>query len=95
MKATGMVRKIDDLGRVVIPMELRRTLGISDKDPIEIFVEGDRIILRKYAPGCIFCGSLNIKIMHSNKPICHSCSYQIVADNVAADNKTGGATNAH
>lgn len=48
MKSTGIVRKIDNLGRVVVPMELRRTLGIEQKDPVEIFVDGDQIILRKY-----------------------------------------------
>lgn len=50
MKSTGMVRKVDELGRVVIPIELRRSLGISEKDPLEIFVEEDKIVLTKYAP---------------------------------------------
>lgn len=54
MKSTGIVRKVDELGRIVIPMELRKSLGISEKDPMEIFVDGDQIILRKYAPGCVF-----------------------------------------
>ncbi|MFJ8100390.1 AbrB/MazE/SpoVT family DNA-binding domain-containing protein [Lysinibacillus sp. NPDC096212] len=48
MKSTGIVRKVDDLGRVVIPIELRRTLGIGEKDSLEIFIDGDRIILKKY-----------------------------------------------
>ncbi|AZJ24451.1 AbrB family transcriptional regulator [Bacillus thuringiensis] len=48
MKSTGIVRKIDELGRVVIPKETRRTLNIHEKDPLEIFVEGDAIILQKY-----------------------------------------------
>lgn len=56
MKATGIVRKVDELGRVVIPMELRRTLGIGEKDPLEIFTDGEQIILRKYAPGCVLTG---------------------------------------
>ena len=56
MKATGIVRKIDDLGRVVLPIELRRTLNIDIKDPVEIFIEGDLIILKKYEPACVFCG---------------------------------------
>lgn len=56
MKATGIVRQLDSLGRVVIPMELRRTMDIEEKDGLEIFVDGERIILQKYAPGCAFCG---------------------------------------
>ncbi|GGH17013.1 AbrB/MazE/SpoVT family DNA-binding domain-containing protein [Paenibacillus segetis] len=56
MKSTGIVRKVDELGRLVIPMELRRTLGIGEKDPIEIFTDGEQIILRKYQPGCVFTG---------------------------------------
>ena len=50
MKSTGMVRKIDELGRVVIPMELRKTLGIDKQDPLEIFIKGDQIVLQKYQP---------------------------------------------
>lgn len=50
MKSTGIVRKVDDLGRIVIPMELRRTLGIEERDPLEIFVDGSQIILKKYQP---------------------------------------------
>lgn len=57
MKATGIVRKVDELGRIVIPMETRKILGIGQKDPIEIFTEGDSIILRKYQPGCALTGS--------------------------------------
>jgi transcriptional pleiotropic regulator of transition state genes len=58
MKSTGVVRRVDELGRIVIPMELRRTLNIGEKDPLEIFVAEDMIILKKYTPGCIFCGSV-------------------------------------
>ena len=65
MKATGIVRKVDELGRIVIPRELRRTLGINEKDPVEIYTDGKGIILRKYAPGCAFCGSVNgIRYIH-------------------------------
>ncbi|MCG8482598.1 MAG: AbrB/MazE/SpoVT family DNA-binding domain-containing protein, partial [Clostridia bacterium] len=56
MKATGIVRKVDELGRVVLPIELRRNLNIEIKDPLEIYVDGEMIILKKYAPACIFCG---------------------------------------
>ena len=55
MKSTGVVRKLDNLGRIVIPIELRKTMDIAIKDTLEIFTEGDEIILKKYQPGCIFC----------------------------------------
>ena len=57
MKSIGIVRRIDELGRVVIPIELRNKFGISEKDPIEIYVEGSTIVLKKYEPNCIFCGN--------------------------------------
>ena len=57
MKATGIVRKVDELGRIVLPIELRRNLNINIHDPIEIFVDGDYIMLKKYEPACIFCGN--------------------------------------
>ena len=55
MKSTGIVRKVDELGRIVLPIELRRTLDIAEKDSLEIYVDDDSIILRKYQPACIFC----------------------------------------
>jgi len=73
MKSTGIVRKVDELGRVVIPIELRRTLQIEEKDTLEIYVDGERIILKKYQPACIFCGNAaNIKIFR-DKNICRDC----------------------
>jgi transcriptional pleiotropic regulator of transition state genes len=73
MKATGIVRRVDELGRVVIPIELRRNLGIGEKDGLEIFVEAERIILRKYEPCCVFCGNAE-KITHfKGKNVCDSC----------------------
>ncbi|OPA76770.1 AbrB family transcriptional regulator [Paenibacillus selenitireducens] len=78
MKATGMVRQIDDLGRVVIPKELRRTLGISERDPLEIFIDGNRVILQKYAPGCVLCGAVeNVEPGPYGKLICKGCTDQI------------------
>lgn len=74
MKATGIVRKVDHLGRIVLPMELRRTLGIDENGALEIFVDGDRIILRKYAPGCIICGSLDDLRHVRGKLICRPCA---------------------
>jgi len=73
MKSTGITRKVDELGRVVIPIELRRTLGIEEKDPLEIFVDGDRIILRKYEPACVFCGSAADVTNFKGKNVCQSC----------------------
>ena len=57
MKSTGIVRKVDELGRIVLPVELRRTMDIAEKDPLEIYVDGNSIVLRKYRPSCIFCDS--------------------------------------
>ena len=57
MKSTGIVRKVDELGRVVLPIELRRTLGIEEKDPLEIYMDGPSIVLRKYQVSCVFCDS--------------------------------------
>lgn len=74
MKSTGIVRKVDTLGRVVIPIELRETMGIAIKDSMEIFTEGDEIILRKYAPGCIFCGEMTDVSTFRGKPVCKNCA---------------------
>ncbi len=79
MKSTGMVRKIDELGRVVIPMEMRRNMGIEDGDSFEIFVEGDHIVLAKYAPLCLFCGSGDDLVEFQNKKICRHCREAIAA----------------
>lgn len=73
MKATGIVRAVDDLGRIVIPKELRRTLDIAERDCLEIFVEGEQIILKKYEPSCVFCGQARDVFNYKGKNICHSC----------------------
>ncbi len=73
MKSTGIVRKVDELGRVVIPIELRNKLGIAEKDPIEIYVEGSNIILRKFEPNCIFCGRSKNLSEYKDKLICDKC----------------------
>ena len=77
MKSTGIVRKVDALGRVVLPIELRRTMGIEIKDPIEIFVDGEFIILRKYQSSCIFCDNSSDVIDYKGKSICKSCMKEI------------------
>ena len=73
MKSTGIVRKVDELGRVVLPIELRRTLNIDIKDSLEIYVENDSIILKKYEPSCIFCGSSDAVKEFKGKNICSTC----------------------
>ena len=73
MKSTGIVRKVDELGRIVLPIELRRTIGIQEKDRIEIFVDGESIILRKYQPACIFCDNAKDIINYKGKNICPDC----------------------
>ncbi len=73
MKSTGMVRDIDSVGRVVIPKEIRGNLKIKEKDPLEIYVEEDMIILRKYTPACIFCGSAEDMVTYMDKKICKTC----------------------
>ena len=73
MKSTGIVSKVDEHGRIVLPIELRRTLGIEEKDRIEIFVDGESIILRKYQPACIFCDNAKDIINYKGKNICPDC----------------------
>ncbi|QGQ95833.1 AbrB/MazE/SpoVT family DNA-binding domain-containing protein [Paenibacillus psychroresistens] len=80
MKATGVVRKLDELGRITLPIELRRSLGIGEKDALEIFVDSDRIMLKKYAPGCNFCGSIEqIESTKNGKLLCGTCITEIKA----------------
>ncbi|HBM79425.1 MAG: AbrB/MazE/SpoVT family DNA-binding domain-containing protein [Clostridiales bacterium] len=73
MKSTGIVRRVDELGRVVIPIELRRTLDIAEKDALEIYVDGEQIILKKYEPACIFCGQARDVLQYKGKNICRKC----------------------
>ena len=77
MKSTGVVRKVDELGRIVIPVELRRTLNIDVKDALEIYVDGDQVILKKYEPACIFCGDARDVVNYKNKNICTNCLSQL------------------
>ncbi|WP_029423551.1 AbrB/MazE/SpoVT family DNA-binding domain-containing protein [Alicyclobacillus macrosporangiidus] len=79
MKSTGVVRRLDQLGRVVLPIELRRTLNIQEKDGLEIFTEGDRIILRKYEPGCIFYNEAEDVREFRGKMVCEKCREELMA----------------
>ena len=73
MKSTGIVRKVDELGRVVLPIELRRSLDIEEKDALEIYVDGNSVILKKYEPDCIFCGNARDVVNFKGKNICSTC----------------------
>jgi len=81
MKSTGIVRKVDELGRVVIPIEVRRTLEINEKDPLEIYIDQDRIILKKYQPGCHACGNYVDQLLVVGKvKLCECCVDQLVPE---------------
>ena len=73
MKSTGIVRKVDELGRIVLPIEMRRTLDIEEKDALEIYVEGSSVILKKYKPSCIFCDTTKDIVEFKGKSICPKC----------------------
>lgn len=73
MKSLGIVRKVDELGRIVLPIELRRKFDIDIKDPLEIYTEGDSIILKKYEPSCIFCQSADNVVSYKGKNVCPEC----------------------
>lgn len=73
MRSTGIVRKLDELGRIVLPIEIRKTMDIKDKDGVEIFVDDNKIILKKYTPACIFCGSNDNVTTFKDKLVCKNC----------------------
>ncbi|MBR2466415.1 MAG: AbrB/MazE/SpoVT family DNA-binding domain-containing protein [Clostridia bacterium] len=73
MKSTGIVRNVDELGRIVIPKEMRKRMDIANSDPVEIYVDGDKIILTKYQPSCIFCGATDGVTDFRGKKICAEC----------------------
>lgn len=73
MKSTGIVRKVDELGRIVLPMELRKCMDINIKDPLEIYTEGEYILVKKYQPACIFCNEASDVVTFNGKNICKEC----------------------
>ena len=73
MKSTGIVRKVDELGRIVLPIEMRRTLDIAERDSLEIYVEGDSIILKKFQAACVFCARANNLVNFEGKTVCADC----------------------
>ena len=78
MKSTGIVRKVDELGRIVLPIELRRTLDIAEKDSLEIYVDGASIVLKKYQPACIFCADAKDVINFKGKNVCPNCIRELM-----------------
>ena len=77
MKSTGIVRKVDELGRIVLPIEMRRTLDIAERDALEIYVEGPSVILKKYQPSCVFCESVtDVRVFHG-KNVCPKCIQEL------------------
>lgn len=77
MKSIGIVRKVDELGRIVLPIELRRTLDIAEKDELEIYVDGVAIVLKKYQPACIFCGESDGVTDFKDKRVCAACMKEL------------------
>ena len=73
MKSSGIVRKMDELGRIVLPIEMRRQLNIEERDPVEISFEKDKIILRKHQESCVFCSSKSKLVEHMGKFVCSDC----------------------
>lgn len=82
MKSTGIVRRVDELGRVVIPIEIRNKFDIAEKDPIEIYVDGSNIVLKKHEESCIFCGSTKDLTEYKDKLLCYKCIEQISKNNL-------------
>lgn len=80
MKSTGVVRRLDNLGRVVLPIELRRTMGIDVKDKLEVLVDGEDIILRRYQDACIFCGGDKSLIAFGGKQVCRACAERLAEE---------------
>lgn len=73
MKSTGILKSVDELGRIVLPKKMRENLDIDIRDEVELFVEGDRIILQKYMPACIFCGAEQNIVFFNGKRLCMAC----------------------
>ena len=79
MKSTGVVRKVDELGRIVLPISIRQIMDINEKDALEIFTDENKIILQKYQPSCIFCNNADNIVFFNGKRICEECLAKIKA----------------
>ena len=80
MKQTGIVRKVDELGRIVLPIELRRTLDIAVRDELQIYLDDDKIVMRKSEPSCVFCGSTRNLTEYREKNVCGECIRSMKAE---------------
>ena len=80
LKTTGIVRPVDGLGRIVLPIEMRRTLDIAEKDALEIYVEGSAIVLKKFRPACVFCDSVRDVSVFKGKNLCGKCLRELRSD---------------
>ncbi len=78
MKATGIIRKVDDLGRIVLPAELRRLLELDDRAEVEIYTENNTVVLKKHQPSCIFCGAKQGLIAFRGHNICPACKKELL-----------------
>ena len=79
MKSIGIVRKVDELGRIVLPISIRQIMDINEKDSLEIFTDENKIILQKYQPSCIFCNNADNVVYFSGKRVCEDCLAKIKA----------------
>lgn len=79
MRAMGIIRRLDELGRVVIPVEMRRMLDLTDRDIVEITVEGDRLVLQKHMPRCVFCSRGEMLVEYHNRRVCTACMRELGA----------------
>ncbi|MFX4302225.1 AbrB/MazE/SpoVT family DNA-binding domain-containing protein [Alicyclobacillus tolerans] len=77
MSSTGIVRQIDELGRIVIPKETRTLLGIHNRDSLAIFVDSENMVLSKYQPGCVFCQSMDDVTPFRGHPVCSACKAEL------------------
>lgn len=73
MKSTGIVRRIDEFGRISLPVEMRKTMGLEEKAPVEFFVDGNAIVIKKYSPSCVFCGESEAVVEYLGKLVCKNC----------------------
>ena len=73
MKTTGLVRNLDEMGRLVLPKELRRKLGLQEREPVEFFIDGQQIVIKKHQKTCVFCGADDNLLQFKEKTVCESC----------------------
>ncbi|HAN21368.1 MAG: AbrB family transcriptional regulator [Clostridiales bacterium GWF2_36_10] len=73
MKSTGIVRRVDEFGRISLPVEMRKTMGLEEKSPVEFFVDGNTIVIKKYSPSCVFCGETETVVEYLGRLVCTNC----------------------